>query len=389
METTHFRLAAIGLLLVGFLVVLTVPAQVQASVYGTTSNQSIENAKQPTGGTLPLSAGELSIAFQNESGSDTQYADTTSVVSTTVDTGFDISSVSFPTDGNVNAGDSRVAKYIVANRGNNSNPIPFKLRHLDFSDSDNENPSFTLELFHRDGDVSFDTNSATKVTGSSGTVNFAEGDTKSVFAVISPKDSSSPGDTIRSASFVTDQAPISNGDPATAGDQWERGKPIGTEDSFDTQTGNFLTTLQGSNLKVKKSLNLVGGSARPGDTVEYTITAWNDGNQPADTVTLVDAIPDSTSYVVNSANEINDGGNTDGSHSGNANTFVGFDFDFDPNSGDEVASDGGLSANSEGVDPSVVSIFWPLDQIQTKVNGDGANPGDQDTVQFSYQVLID
>jgi uncharacterized repeat protein (TIGR01451 family) len=396
MNTMNTKLG-VGLLLLALSLMMAVPGALQAAVSGTTGGVTIENAN--TAETLPVSAGELSVQFQNVDGTDTNYVDTSTTVTTTVDTGFDIGDISFPTTAqSVSQGETLVVAIPVYNLSNNPGNIPFNVEHLTPTDS-TSNDSFSLEFYWEDGNQTssdFDNGGAgeTQLGSGTGTIPFAAGDTKTLYAVVIPDSTALPGDTIQSNLFVTDNAPIngpgSNMNGVT-GDQWERGSVISVADSYDTQSDTFVTTLQGSNLKISKSLSLPSGSARPGDTIEYTITAWNDGNQVADTVTLVDAIPDSTSYVVGSATVVDDGGNGDGDHTGESSgAEFGFDNDFDLSNGSaNWSSSSDLSANSEGVDPNVATIFWPLDQINTIVNGPGPGVGDQDTIQFTYRVQID
>lgn len=387
MDTLRKYPSILWLGVVLFLVALTTPAAF-AGPYGTTAGTSIDNAK--TADTLPLAAGELSVQIQSADGGGTTYVDTSTVVTTTVDTGFDMTTPtdisSSLADGNVSAGDSRVVKFLLANRGNNAVPVPFDLEHFTHSDSTAvKADSFTLELFHEAGDVAFDTSTATRVSGSQGSVNFAEGDTKSIFLIITPRDNATPGDDVKSELFLTDNAPIENGDNTTVGDQWENGASISGEDTNDTQFHDFTTTLQGSNIKVRKSLELVSGSARPGDTIQYTITAWNDGNAAADTTTVVDAIPDSTVYVAGADGDTLGGnaGNTDGPFFGGG-TNLGFDEDFTTN-GNEAQTASGITGGAE----NVARVVLDLAELKQGINGDGPAAGDQDTVQFSYQVTIE
>jgi uncharacterized repeat protein (TIGR01451 family) len=393
MNTMNSKLGGIGLLLVVLSLLVAVPGTLQAAVSGTTGGVTIENAN--TAETLPVSAGELSVKFQSIDGSDTNYQDTSTTVTTTVDTGFDVGNISFPSASQtVTSGETLVLAVPVYNLSNNPGNIPFDVEHLDHSDSNTSNDSFSLDLYYESGNhpTADFSGGESQVAGNDGTIQFAAGETITLYVTVTPNDTATAGDTIQSDLFVTDNAPIGpdGSNTSLAGDQWERGSVINVADQYDTQSDTFVTTLFGANLEITKSVSLPDGSARPGDTVEYTITAWNDGNQAADTVTLVDAMPDSTSYVVGSATEANDGGNGNGSHTGESSgTFVGFDNDFDLSNGSaNWSSSSDLSPNSEGVDPNVATIFWPLDQIGASVNGSGGNAGDADTVKFSYRVQI-
>jgi uncharacterized repeat protein (TIGR01451 family) len=133
------------------------------------------------------------------------------------------------------------------------------------------------------------------------------------------------------------------------------------------------------------------GNTRPGDTIEYTITTWNEGNTVSDTTLVVDALPDSTVYLGGS-NSSNLGGNSlnnnrdDVTSSGSQISFS-FDYDFSndasgsSNDSTDGVSDGETASNIKGV-------FLAMEQIGTTASGD-PSPGDPNTVQFSYRVVIE
>ena len=74
-----------------------------------------------------------------------------------------------------------------------------------------------------------------------------------------------------------------------------------TGDTYAPQAITFATELFSPNVEVTKSASVVGGGpAEPGATVEYTITATNNGTQDATNVELVDPIPGGTTYVASS-----------------------------------------------------------------------------------------
>lgn len=283
---------------------------------GTTSLQDVINAKSVSGGTIAANSGEVSVQWTNTTGSDTTYTDTNTTVATTVDTGFDMipgMNSNYPTEGNqtVTPGDSVVYTIQVKNEGNNAKAVPFTLNLKTDSGVDGE---FTQELYQDSNDNNtFDTGTDAEVTssavGSDSDILFMEDSAETFFAVVTAKNSASNGDTLGNDFFVTDNAPIGNGTGGTAGDQWEDtdaiggGVPITGEDANDTQDVFFRTEVQGPVLSVSKSFSLVSGSARPGDTVEYSITVENTGADTASNEAVVDAMPDSTTFVPGSATD--------------------------------------------------------------------------------------
>src|SRR5262249_9393706 len=67
--------------------------------------------------------------------------------------------------------------------------------------------------------------------------------------------------------------------------------------------GAFITSISSykpefsNSTKTVKNLTRTDGSTRPGDTVEYTIVARNDGNDVAEGVVLTDALPAGITYT--------------------------------------------------------------------------------------------
>jgi len=391
MNTQNRILSFSSLLFLGLMAVVFVPTT--ATAVGTTAGDTLPNGLKPSGGTLPLASGQLSVEVVKQGGADTMYADTDSVVSTTVDTGFDIGTIGNPGGPFTVAedGDSVAVPFVVSNLSNNAQPIPFSTEHLVRADSGVMNDSFTLDLYVADGDVSSIPPGATNLNTSGDNVDFAEGDTKTIFAVITSKDTGLVGDEVESDFFVTDNAPINgpgSNENNVVGDQWQDGSPINGVDSNDTQTFTFTTSISGPNIFVRKNVSLVAGSARPGDTVQYTITAWNDGDQASDTTTLVDAFPDSTVYVGGSDADTLAGNsiNTASVFGTNSGSAFGFDDNFvQDGSSDEDSTDG---VSSGELAPALVRIVLPLEGILAQVGGDGPNPTSDDTIQISYRVVI-
>ncbi len=235
---------------------------------------------------------------------------------------------------------------------------------------------FTWELFHEDGDGGsgdetnqFDTGFETSISDTNDDVMFAENEVDTLYAVVTAKSDASNGDTLGNKVFATDNAPFGNGDAALSGDQWENGAPISVVDSNDTQERFFQTSVIGPNLKISKSFSLDSGEARPGDTVTYTITAWNNGDDTGHNVDIVDAIPTETTYVAGSATFSDAGGNP----------TSGIDFDDDYDASDFSGTD----------DSSAKRIRFNIDSIDNDFDDDDSGTaGERDTVEVQFKVTI-
>ncbi len=71
----------------------------------------------------------------------------------------------------------------------------------------------------------------------------------------------------------------------------------------------FVTDLYAPKMKVDKSYaDVNGGSPRPGDELEYTLTVSNTGKDPAINVVLTDAIPANTTYIPGSLSIVSGAG---------------------------------------------------------------------------------
>lgn len=379
------------------LVALALPAEAETRF--TTGGDTVENAKSAD--TLPLSAGEMSVRWENENLTDTQYADTPTAIVTDVDTGFDIVNISdsagsdtwnvaqnssavsaseAPANGddtttvNVSTGDSVVHAFQVDNKSNNPGMIPFRVSHD--TNGITQSDSVTLELFYENGAnqaTNFDSTTATRIDDNdTDQLMFTQDEIKTVYAVQTIKSTAQNGDTVESQFTVSDQAPSSNGQTGTTGDQWEDGHSLanGTVDDNDTQTLWMKASVAGPVLDISKSLSSLApqGTYRPGDTVEYTITVNNTGGDTAHNVIVSDAMPDSTTYV---------GGSADNSNTMNGNPTPSTSF-FASTSDPE---DGGSTTSDDG---TAEKVAWEIGTISAEPAGNN-----NDTVELTFQVTID
>lgn len=355
-----FFLAGLAMMFLG---AVTAPAL--AGPNGTTSGETTANAL-PTGDTFPQSTGEMSVKWNNTTGGDTQFADSApGNVTTTVDTGFDMSNLQDPGNQTITPGDSTVYTLDVQNKGNNAEPVTFNFEQT--VDSGVQS-SFTWELFEEDsGNNSFDTGVDRRLENNGGTIAYAENEQDTLYAVVTATSDAGDGDTLGHRFFATNNAPIngpgSNVD-GTPGDQWERGTVIGTEDTYDTQTTFYRTSISGPVMTITKSIDdgLSSGSYRPGDTVGYRITATNTGSDTATDVEVVDAMPDSTTLST-----IGTGSTLNG------NTLSATEQDNDVNQPFE--DDAGSNENTE-------RIKWTIDEI-------GPSGQSNDSVELTFRVRID
>lgn len=263
--------------------------------------EEIVNAIDP-GDAMPDTQGQLVVRWTNPAGGDTTYAGTTAI-STSVDTGYDINDIAGENldtgTATIGAGDSRVIAIGVENYGNNATAIDFDAYHL-IEGSDISNDTFTMSLYWEDGfsgPGDFDEGTATEIGPDRSSVPFEYADQKTFFAVITAEPDASDGDEVNSEYFVTNNAPKIT----ASGDGWERGEPIGEDDTYDTQYLTFTTTVAGPVLSITKSQDVVEDDARPGGQIDYTLEITNTGSDTATDVTVVDAVPQFATYVGGSA----------------------------------------------------------------------------------------
>ncbi len=398
-----------------FLVLVLLPCSVTAvHAIGTEGGSLLENAL-PTD-TVPLKAGEMSVRYENSAGGDTTYVDTSTSLSTEVDTGYDMwniddtgaagtnvagdsftwdlathlsanfhrtgGAVGGPSNNDTFAyeltpGDSAVFAFNIHNRSNNSAAIPYKFSNFINSGlaggGTDSNDSFALELFVTGGDSrasEFDS-AASEVrragNGETTAVYFAAEEIKTIFAVLTVKPDAANQDTTIHRVFATDDAPVSasGGDPSYAGDQWERHRSIsGRADYYDSQAVWLECTVRGPKLNVEKSLQSLQeqGGFRPGDTVLYTITVENTGSDTATNVELMDAMPTNTTYVANSATDTDNG---------NGGATIQFD--------DSVS---GTFTSGDGDDSGTRRIKWIWDTV-------GPTENSTSVVKAEFKVTID
>ncbi len=289
----------------------------------------------------PDTHGELVVNWTNLAGGDTGWKAPEQTVTDSVDTGWDMSDIAaadsstIDVDGadepvfsrarfgteeernigadtvSMSAGDSVVRAVQVANLSNNYVDIDFSGYHDTIAEEIDqiEEGSFSLELFYEDGfreATDFDSGDVgggiTRVDGADGDIDgWTMGEVKTIYLVISADDQVSDGDYVESEFFITNNAPVHDDDASTSGDSWERGLPT-AEDRFDTQWGYFVTEITGPRMMIDKRARDTGAwRMRPGDTVGYEIAIVNYGSDKATEIEVVDAIPEHTTYVPESA----------------------------------------------------------------------------------------
>lgn len=356
------------------LVLISSPALAQDTVeVGVTrAMEQVINAIDPTGGTLPLNAGELSVRFENVS-NDTRYS-FAAQKSTTVDTGWDMSNTTDTTtlegSGNVavfgetttiSAGDSIVRALQVVNLGNNYVNIDFSAIHQLLVGSD----TFNVELSYADGQYTAsdfggaaDTTlvASGNQTADGDIVGWTMGERKTIFLVVEADSIATEGDLSKSEFEITNNAPVTS--PSTTGDAWERGVPIDVDDTYDTQTGVFWTEVAGPVISLTKTQTV--GDARPGDTIVYDINVSNDGSDTAYNVDIVDAVPQ----------------------------FASYQGTYDPGVSDTVYVETTLSgeswteiSNYTGNDTDVAKLRWHYEELSYPTSGNNS-----DTVGFTVTI---
>ncbi|MFB6345784.1 MAG: hypothetical protein ABEK50_08445, partial [bacterium] len=140
---------------------------------------------------------------------------------------------------------------------------------------------------------------------------------------------------------------------------WEDGQPISGADANDTQDVYFRTSVEGPVLSVSKTFSSVSGSYRPGDTISYSITVTNTGADTAGNEAVVDAMPDSTTFVSGSATDDAD---------------VTPSYSTSLSESDDFTNSGGTGSTS-------------TERVKFKLDGINLGPGDSKS--FSFKVTID
>ena len=130
-----------------------------------------------------------------------------------------------------------------------------------------------------------------------------------------------------------------------------------TLDQYQIRTVTFTTDLSQPRVTVAKSVTDVnGGDVEPGDTLRYTVTTTNAGDDAATGVRIEDAIPAATTYVPGSGGALAGGavGFDAGTLAPGAGATVAFDVTVNPDVPDgfvvrNVASAAGASATLGGL----------------------------------------
>ena len=314
---------------------ISMTSEIDSSDTITEAMEEIINAIDPGHRELPDTFGELALRWRNFQGADTSYAAAEESIQDNVDTGWDMSYIARPDsstvegltveqifrevqlgDGtdhddydpadtvSITAGDSVVRAVQVMNMSNNYVDITYNALHDSVASYfDPEVPGeFTVELYADDGARTagdFDGNPDHTLGTSNDIVEgeipgWSYGAVKTIYLVITSDDQVSDGDWIESRFQVTNNAPTHGEYPY--GDGWERGVPVET-DQYDTQTGWFVTNIEGPVMSIdKQALDVADWRRRPGDTIGYEIAISNHGSDTATDIEIVDAIPEYTTY---------------------------------------------------------------------------------------------
>ena len=376
---------------------------------GTSSQTTITNGVFTPGDTVPQAAGRLSVAYQiSASVPDSIYSGFTSAgVSVTVDTGYDMALIGTPPDSRAAIGDTVSYGYWIKNTGNATLRIYFDSAGHPASQGDSgpaagsanwSIPGSYKVYTDSDNDGSWD-NGDTIIGPYQGAANYIQlapdaSDTM-VLVVAIPGDAND-GETTTAFLLVTNRAPVGNG--STTGDGWQDSVPYtGTE--RDTQYDTTVTTVVGPNVFLDKTMSEeTPGRSRPGDTLVINITFDNDGGDTARGVEIMDAIPNNTRYVRNSADSgiyLGNSNQTATSY-GDSDITVTFDTDAPGAEMDFKDTEGHQSdtAPTTGPNQTVRAIRWSLETPLGENNGDAKgtvnfNNGDYDNGRVAYRVVIE
>lgn len=263
---------------------------------GTNAGDSVTAAYFTSTDTIPQSLGRLSLAYVSGNlTADTLYKGPSSTVSRTVDTGWDLTPLNAPADSNsAHARDTVSYGYYIKNTGNAAATIDVAAIFASVGSDTNWGSSAYKVFYDLDNDGSWD-NGDTVITSLTLAADGAE--TLAVVALVPYN--AAEDDSSGTRFYVSNRAPATGS--SVTGDMWEAGAPLGGNDNYDTQVDTVVTRVVGPNVRVSKSQILLTGRARPGDTIEYSITIDNDGSDSASNVVIYDAISQNATYVPNSA----------------------------------------------------------------------------------------
>ena len=390
----------LALLLVGFMAGSAMAA-------GTASTDSITNGVFVQGDTEPQARGEVSVGYMKSSNSvDSAFKGPSVVAQISVDTGYDLALIGTPEDTRIAISDTASFPYYVKNDGNATLRIYFDSAGHPSSQGDsgpaagnaNWNITGSYKVYtDSDNDGRWENGDTIlgPYQGASNYIQLAAGASDTVvLVVISPVDAN---DAETSVAFimVTNRAPVGNG--STTGDGWEDSVPV-ANDLKDTQYDTTVTTVAAPNVFVDKTMSEeTAGRSRPGDTLIINITFDNDGGDTARGCELMDAIPNNTRYVRNSADSgiyLGNIGQTATAY-GDSDITVTFDTDAPGSELDFKDTEGNQSdtAPTTGPNQQVRAIRWSLETPLGENNGDAKGTinfadGVYDNGRVAYRVVV-
>jgi len=352
---------------------------------------------------LPSDPGDLAVRWTNLVGGDTTFSAAPETISDAVDTGWDISDIADEDSSTIDQGtegsifdlveysddstdepestidtaaitssDSVVRALQVANMSNNHVDITYSALHEIYDEEiDQTEPGeFTVELFYEDGkrvagDFDPDVVNSLEADGDD-IASWQMGEIKTIYMIVSSDGQTSDGDWVESRFQVTNNAPVHNDGASESGDSWERGQPVET-DLYDTQTGWFVTAIEGPVLSITKRLEPgtyeETWQTRPGDTIGYQLAVGNQGSDTATDVTIVDAIPENTTFNTGSA---------DGEEKITDNLTISYEHSYD---GDSF---------EDGDSENVKKIQWHYEELEFN---EGLEVGNWDDSQDGERIL--
>ena len=374
------------------LVLMTFMAGSAMAVGTSGDTGTIQNGIFNLGDTVPQGYGEMSIRYRKNA-TDSKYAFVTdgSTTSITVDTAYDLRAIYTPADTTAPPNDTALYLYWIENLGNAAITIALDTQKILGAPGDSDYGKMNYRILFDNGAAPGDS-SLTNETGVS-TILLAAGAFRQVFLAVVIPDTAIPGETTTVAIRVADRAPIAGS--SVTGDGWQDGYPLlAGDDSRDTQTDTVVTTVKGPVLRMAKTvLELNGTRSRPGDTLIFSITFDNDGNDSAYGVQLIDAVPENTRYVPYSADSGNFLGNA---NAGNADTDISVGLDTRPAGSTWTfpASDSDQTVGGQYDTNPIRAIQWTLKSALGESNGDANsaaptyNDGTYDNGRVEFRVTI-